>query len=249
MMGTKQQRQQFPLALLVMDANNTAVKNTSATTHLHGYLLAHDQPPPPPAASLVVVEVPALSSRAVRSALLLVANYAALFVGSLSSSMLSRFPALLRVVLASSSALSKPFGGFTPWLALYCVLLGLVMGLNNLLYSCDASYLPVSTTSLLLSMQLTFTLALAAALVRVPLSVPNLNAVVMTRSRRCRSRSAVGRATAAAVARTPAAPPPPPLAARKATQPASRPPSAPRCCSRSTCREPSSCTSTAGSRC
>ncbi|KAL6615222.1 hypothetical protein ACP70R_037492 [Stipagrostis hirtigluma subsp. patula] len=175
--------QQFLLALLVMDASNTAVKNTSSTTHLHGYLLAHDQPPPPPpAAASVVVDVPALSSRAVRGALLLVANYAALFVGSLSSSMLSRFyfahggaDRWLATLVQSAG-----FPGFTPRLVLYCVLLGLViMGLNNLLYSCGASYLPVSTTSLLLSMQLAFTLALAAALVRVPLSFANLNAVVL----------------------------------------------------------------------
>ncbi|KAG8044677.1 hypothetical protein GUJ93_ZPchr0001g29936 [Zizania palustris] len=182
-----------------MDTNGTAVKLHSPTTHL----LAHNDhqhreqdrllyvPPPPP-----LVDLPVLTTRAAaRGALLLSANYAALFVGSLSSSMLSRFyfahggtdrwlatlvqssgfPALLPLLLCAP----RPFGGFTPRLVLYCVLLGLVMGLNNLLYSCGTSYLPVSTTALLLSMQLAFTLALAAALVRVPLSFSNFNAVVL----------------------------------------------------------------------
>ncbi|KAL5228784.1 hypothetical protein ABZP36_017049 [Zizania latifolia] len=183
-----------------MDTNGTAVKLHSTTTHLlahndHHQHRAQDRllyvPPPPP-----LVDLPVLPTRAAaRGALLLSANYAALFVGSLSSSMLSRFyfahggtdrwlatlvqsggfPALLPLLLCAP----RPFGGFTPRLVLYCVLLGLVMGLNNLLYSCGTSYLPVSTTALLLSMQLAFTLALAAALVRVPLSFSNFNAVVL----------------------------------------------------------------------
>ncbi|CAO2206293.1 unnamed protein product [Urochloa humidicola] len=147
---------------------------------------------------------PVLSRCAVRRTLLLAVTYAALFAGSLSSSLLSRFyfahggadrwlatlvqsagfPFLLLVLLlagppASGKKVMMFFGGFTPRLVVYCVLLGLVMGLNNLLYSCGTSYLPVSTTSLLLSMQLAFTLALAAALVRVPLSFANVNAVVL----------------------------------------------------------------------
>nr|CAD1838602.1 unnamed protein product [Ananas comosus var. bracteatus] len=149
---------------------------------------------------------------------LLTLNYAALFAGSLSSSLLSRFyfvhhgsnrwvatlvqsagfPLLLIPVYFTSSSISsssssssfslgtghghghgRPFSRFTPRLLALSVLLGLLMGVNNLLFSCGASYLPVSTSSLLLSTQLGFTLVLAALLVRHPLTFANLNAVVL----------------------------------------------------------------------
>ncbi|CAO2163849.1 unnamed protein product [Urochloa humidicola] len=184
-----------------MDAKNSTAATTkpppSPTTQLRTPLLPSAPPPP-----LVGDDKPpVLTSCAVRRSLPLAITYAALFAGSLSSSLLSRFyfahggadrwlatlvqsagfPFLLLVLLARPPASGKMmmFSGFTPRLVLYCVLLGLVMGLNNLLYSCGTSYLPVSTTSLLLSMQLAFTLALAAALVRVPLSFANINAVVL----------------------------------------------------------------------
>ncbi|CAL9039633.1 unnamed protein product [Musa banksii] len=131
--------------------------------------------------------------------LLLAANYTILFVGSLSSSLLSRyyfvhggsnrwvstlvqsagFPFLLLPICLASSPSSRPFSGLTPRLLYLSLFVGLLLGVNNLLFSCSVSYLSVSTSSLLLSSQLGFTLLLSALLVRHPLTFSNLNCVVL----------------------------------------------------------------------
>ncbi|KAJ3695701.1 hypothetical protein LUZ60_001078 [Juncus effusus] len=133
------------------------------------------------------------------SYLLIVLNFLALFIGTVTASLLSRyyflhggssrwlatlaqsvgFPLLFLPLYLSPSSSSRPFSHFTTRLYIYSIFLGLLMGINNLLFAVGTSYLPVSTTSLLLSTQLGFTLVLAAILVRLPLTFQNLNTVVL----------------------------------------------------------------------
>ncbi|KAJ0971722.1 hypothetical protein J5N97_019681 [Dioscorea zingiberensis] len=132
--------------------------------------------------------------------LLLAINYGLLLVGTLSSSILSRFyyihggssrwlttliqssafPLLLLPIFSSRSNASSPlFSTFTPRLLLLCVSIGLLNGVNNLLFSWGISYLPLSTSSLILSSQLAFTLFLSVLLVRQTITFINLNCVIL----------------------------------------------------------------------
>ncbi|CAD5166832.1 unnamed protein product [Musa acuminata subsp. malaccensis] len=141
----------------------------------------------------------AANHRSTSNHFLLAATYASLILGSLSSSLLSRFyfvhggsnrwvstlvqsagfPLLLPLIYLTHSPSSRPFSCFSPRLLYLSLFLGLLLGVNNLLFSCGVSYLPVSTSSLLLSSQLGFTLILSALLIRHPLTFSNLNCVVL----------------------------------------------------------------------
>ncbi|CAL9114757.1 unnamed protein product [Musa acuminata var. zebrina] len=151
------------------------------------------------AADSAVAVSETVNQRSRSNTLLLAANYMILFLGSLSSSLLSRFyfvhggsnrwvetlvqsagfPLLLLPIYLTPSPSSRPFSGFSRRLVYVSLLLGLLLGVNNLLFSCGVSYLSVSTSSLLLSSQLGFTLLLSALLVRHPLTFSGLNCVVL----------------------------------------------------------------------
>jgi drug/metabolite transporter (DMT)-like permease len=134
---------------------------------------------------------------------LLVINYLFLFAGSLSSSLLSKFyfnhhgssrwvstwvqsagfPLLIFPIYLPFYVLKctdrRPFSHFTPRILILSILIGLMLGLNNLLFSWGNSYLPVSTSSLLLSSQLVFNLILSVIIVKQKITFQNLNCVVL----------------------------------------------------------------------
>ncbi|XP_068322321.1 probable purine permease 4 [Pyrus communis] len=138
-----------------------------------------------------------------RSMPLLVINYLCLFIGSVSSSLLSKyyfihkgssiwvstwvqcsgFPLLLPFIFIPYHLLHCtqriPFSHFTPKILVLSVLIGLMLGLNNLLFSWGNSYLPVSTSSLLLSSQLVFNLILSVIIVKQKVTFSNLNCVIL----------------------------------------------------------------------
>ncbi|CAN4083641.1 unnamed protein product [Withania somnifera] len=132
--------------------------------------------------------------------ILLGINYMCLFLGSVSSSLLSKFyfnhkggsrwvstwvqcagfPLLLfPIYLFKICTDRKPFTGFTPRILCLSILIGFLLGLNNLLFSWGNSYLPVSTNSLLLSTQLAFTLITSVIIVKQKITFQNLNCVIL----------------------------------------------------------------------
>lgn len=134
---------------------------------------------------------------------LLVINYLFLFVGSLCSTLISKFyfvhhgssrwvstwvqsagfPLLLLPIYLPFSLFKstqrRPFSGFTINLFISSMLVGLFIGINNLLFSWGTSYLPVSTSSLLLSSQLVFNLILSVIIVKQKINFTNLNCVML----------------------------------------------------------------------
>ncbi|XP_026418372.1 probable purine permease 4 isoform X1 [Papaver somniferum] len=136
--------------------------------------------------------------RDLRYWILLVITYAALVVGSVSSSLLSRFYfihggssrwvsvqsagfTILLIPMLFNKDHNKPwpFSSFTLKLLLISIGIGLMLGVNNLLFSWGVSYLPVSTASLLLSTQLAFNLILSVIIVKQKVTFKNLNCVVL----------------------------------------------------------------------
>ncbi|XP_010519027.1 PREDICTED: probable purine permease 4 [Tarenaya hassleriana] len=135
---------------------------------------------------------------------ILAATYGCLFAGSVASSLLAKFyfvnggssrwvstwvqsagfPLLLLPIYVPHLLLPtlftrRPFTRFTRRRFLFSVAVGLMLGFNNLLFSWGTSYLPVSTSSLLLSTQLIFTLILSVLIVRQKITFSNLNCVVL----------------------------------------------------------------------
>lgn len=135
--------------------------------------------------------------------LLLIINYACLIVGSVSATFLTKFyfihngssrwvstwvqtagfpllllPTLLPYYLFHSTT-RRPFSGFTISLTLLSTLVGIFLGVSNLLFSWGTSYLPVSTSSLLLSTQLVFNLILSVLIVKQAVTFKNLNCVIL----------------------------------------------------------------------
>jgi drug/metabolite transporter (DMT)-like permease len=133
---------------------------------------------------------------------LLIINYLLLFVGSISSSLLSKyyfihkgsskwvstwvqcagFPLLIiPIFLPNLLNLTKriPFSDFTLKMLTLSIFVGIMLGFNNLLISWGVAYLPVSTSALLLSSQLVFNLILSAIIVKQKITFSNLNCVIL----------------------------------------------------------------------
>ncbi|KAK8957863.1 Purine permease 1 [Platanthera zijinensis] len=79
----------------------------------------------------------------------------------------------------SSSASPTPLFLISPFLLVSSAVIGILTGLVNFLYSYGSSYLPVSTSSLLISTQLGFTALLAFLIVRQKFTASSINSVVL----------------------------------------------------------------------
>ncbi|XP_047309790.1 probable purine permease 4 [Impatiens glandulifera] len=134
-------------------------------------------------------------------------NYACLLVGSVSATLVSKFyfihkgssrwvstlvqcagfPLLIPFIyiphylFPSISPGNRPFSRLIarPRILGLSLFVGLLLGVNNLLFSWGNSYLPLSTSSLLLSSQLAFNLILSIILVKQKVNFHNLNCVVL----------------------------------------------------------------------
>ncbi|KAL8246496.1 hypothetical protein R6Q59_007712 [Mikania micrantha] len=73
----------------------------------------------------------------------------------------------------------KPFLGFDGNLFVLCFVIGLMLVLSNLCFSWGNSYLPLSTSALVLSSQLAFTLLLSIIIVKQKITFLNLNCVIL----------------------------------------------------------------------
>ncbi|KAG4956710.1 putative purine permease 4 [Glycine max] len=133
---------------------------------------------------------------------LFVINYACLFVGSLSSSLLSKyyfthngssrwvstwvqtagFPLLMIPICVPylfKFTKRVPFTDFTPRMLILSISIGVMLGFNNLFFSWGNSYLPVSTSALLLSSQLLFNLLFSVIIVKQEITFSNVNCVIL----------------------------------------------------------------------
>ncbi|KAI3747253.1 hypothetical protein L6452_09706 [Arctium lappa] len=73
----------------------------------------------------------------------------------------------------------KPFSSFDIKLLSLSFGVGLMLGVSNLCFSWGTSYLPLSTSSLVLSSQLVFTLLLSILIVKQKITFLNLNCVIL----------------------------------------------------------------------
>lgn len=143
------------------------------------------------------------TQKSIISTWLLGVNYMCLFLGSVSATLLTKFyfnhkgnsrwvstwvqcagfPLLLFPIYFPyyifKCSQRKPFSGITSKILTLSIVVGFLLGLNNLLFSWGSSYLPVSTFSLLLSCQLAFTLICCVIIVKQKITFSNLNCVVL----------------------------------------------------------------------